>query len=788
MIRNYLRVAFRNLRRYPAHSILNITGLSVGMASAILILLWVQDEWSYDRHFSNAGNIYRLLAKETSPGGNVTMLAPTPAALTRTLKEEYPEIIRATRVAPFFVTLNKDEEYIGEGIYAVEKDFFSMFDIIFLKGDVNSAFDDPSSVIITDAVAGKYFGNVDPLGKTFSLAHSEIILTVKGVVRGLPQNSHLKFDFIVPVEFMLTFGGRQDDWNMLDHNYIELAPGTVGKAVESKIRDVIKSHVKESESEIFLQNIKKIHLYSSRKFTYDYSGLGDIVYVRLMSIVAFFIIVIACINFTNLATAQYGRRAKEIGVRKISGAGRSKILFQFLGETLLIVLISEIAAMILIELLLPGYNELTGKELSVHYNTAGLYIGLISVVIICCLTAGSYPAFYLSSLKPLDIVRGIVKKAPSNTRFRRALVIFQFSLSAILIICTLVMGSQLNYVQKSDPGFNKDNIGYFQFPTAPWDPKLDAVKKELLNNPNIQSVTRVFFNYTNPLNIENPQGGFKWEGKDDGNDVLFYFRSADEDYAKTFHLEMKAGRYFSQEYPNDKSAIVINETAAGILGFNDPVGRFITSPDGKNLAIIGVVKDFHFRSMHYKIEPLIMQLGASNTLFIKMNPEHTDSTIAAVNRIYKSFSPSSPMIFNFLENDFDNLYRTERKISEIIGFFSVLAIIISCLGLFGLSSFIIASRTKEIGIRKTNGSGSAEIFYMISKEYLLLVIVSFLIACPFAFYSMNRWLQNFAYHVTLSARVFVLSALIVILLTLISVGIQSYRAALRNPVDALRYE
>ncbi len=788
MIRNYLRSAFRIITRYPAHSVLNISGLAIGMAAAILILLWVQDEWSCDRHYKNADNIFRLLQKETLPGGEVTMLAPTPSALTKALKDEYPEIIRATRLAPFFITLNKGEEFISEGIFGVEKDFFEMFDIEFIRGNVSSSFNDPASIIITEEMSAKYFGEDDPLGKTYSLSQSEIVLTVTGVVRELPQNSHIRFDFLVPAEFMKVLGATPDEWNMLDHNFIELAEGTDIKRTNEKIRDLLKNHMEGSSSELFLQNIKRIHLYSSKKFTYDFSGLGDITYVRMMCLIAFFILVIACINFMNLSTAQYVQRAKEIGMRKITGSGRWKIITRFLGESLLIVFVAQLTAMILVELFLTGFNNLTGKDLEVGYNKPGLYLGLIVIMVFCSLTAGSYPAFYLSSLKPLDIMRGLISRNPGKTPLRRVLVIFQFSLSVILIICTIIIGNQLYFIQNKKLGFNKESIGYFQFPAAPWDPKVEAVKKELLNNPDILSVTRVFFNYENPLNIEDPQGGFKWEGKDVGNDALFYIRSADEDYAKTFQLELKTGRYFSSEFTNDKNAVVINETAAEIMGLNDPVGKIITSPGGTSLNIIGVVKDFHFRSLHYKIEPLIMQLGASNTLFIKMTPRNTDSILESVNKIYTTFNPGSPLDFHFLDNDFNNLYRTEQRISKIFKYFSALAIIIACLGLFGLSSYITLSRTKEIGIRKTNGSRSSEIFIMLSKEFFNLMVISFVIACPVAVFAIQGWLDDFAYRVIIEPRVFGLTALIVTFVTILTVGFQSYKAAAKNPVEALRYE
>jgi putative ABC transport system permease protein len=388
----------------------------------------------------------------------------------------------------------------------------------------------------------------------------------------------------------------------------------------------------------------------------------------------------------------------------------------------------------------------------------------------------------MSSLKPLDIMKGVINKKSGNAHFRRVLVVFQFSLSILLIICTLIVGSQLNYLQNKKLGFNKDNIGYFMFPINQIDPKLETLKKELSNNPDIMSVTRG----DNPINVEWTWDGFNWNGKK--SDVLFHLICADEDYAKTFKLEIKEGRFFSSEFSTDKTAIVINEQAAKIMGFKDPIGEIITTPQGSKLTIIGVVKDFNFQSLHFKIGPLIMQKGASNNFRVKMKPDKITSTVAFINKTFKSFNPGLPIDFHFLDADFDNLYRTEQRMSKIFGYFSLLAIVISCLGLIGLSSFMTERRTKEIGIRKANGAKSFEIFSMLSREYLIWVSISIIIACPIAWYVMHKWLQNYAYRINISWWVFVLTGAIALLIALLTVSIQSYNAASKKPVEALRYE
>jgi putative ABC transport system permease protein len=788
MIKNYFKIAFRNIRRNSTYSILNISGMAIGMASAILILLWVQDEWSYDRHIKNADNIYRVIENQNPSGGESSLFAVSPGELTKALKEEYPEIIRSSRYEPHSeLRLKKGNEFMHEkAVATVDKDFLKMFNIEFVEGDINSALNEPHNVVLTEEMAFKYFGNEDALGKTLteSLGYQ---VTVTGIIKKT-HNSHLSFDFLVPIELIKERGAPINDWQFLCYNYIELSKGTDNKLLNSKIRDYLKKHIKGSDSQIFLQNIKKIHLFSSRKYTYDISGHGDIASVRILSLISVFILLIACINFMNLSTAQSARRAREIGVRKVAGAGKRRIVTQFLGESMLIVLLAHAIAMILVELLLPGYKNLIGKQLVVNYQSAGLYIGLITMVLFCGLLAGSYPAFYLSSLKSLDTMKGIINKNPGNVQFRRVLVIFQFSLSVLLIICTLIVGKQLRYLQNMKLGFDKDNIGYFQFPAAPWDPKLKTLKNELLNNPDIVSVTKIFINYSNPLNIEGTTGGFKWEGKKEGDDVLFYTLGADEDYAKTFQLELKEGRFFSSDFSTDNSAVVINEQAAKIMGFKNPLGEIIVTPQGTRLNIVGVVKDFHFKSLHYKIEPLIMQLGASNTFFIRMKPDKITSIVEFVKKTYNSFKPDIPMEFHFLDDDYDNLYWTEKRMSKIFGYFSFLAIIISCLGLIGLSSFMTIRRTKEIGIRKINGAKAIEIFSLLSGEYIIWVCISIVIACPVAWYAMNKWLQNFAYRIDLSWYVFALAGVIALLIALLTVSFQSYKAAGKNPVEALRYE
>jgi len=781
MIRNYIKIALRNIKRHSTYSILNISGMAIGMACTILILLWVQDEWSYDRHFKNADNLYRVIENQNPSGGEVTPLGVAPVAVAPAMKEEYPEIIRSSRFSSWPEALKKGDEVIDEILATVDKDFLEMFEIEFVHGDIKSALNGPHDVVITEEMANKYFGDDDATGRTLT-ATGGSVFTVTGVVKNFPQNSQIQFDFLVPFNLLKEVGLNLNEWGGSRFPaFIELNKGTDSKLVGNKIKDIIQRNLKGSNSEIFIQNIKRVHLFSSGKYTEVIGTPGNITYVRILSLIAVFILIIACFNFMNLSTAQSVRRAREIGVRKVAGANKGKIVIQFLGESLLIVFVAHTIAMIIVELLLPGYNTLTGKQLDVNYRSPGLYIGLITVILFCGLLAGSYPALYLSSLKPLDTMKGIINKNPGSAKFRRVLVVFQFSLSILLIICTLIVEAQLKYMQNKELGLNVDNIGCFGFR---FGIQRETLKKDLSYNPDIVSVTIA---NGSPCNFMYSVSNFDWEGKKEGDIVLFYLFGVDVDYAKTFQLELKEGRFFSSEFSTDNTAVVINEQAAKIMGFKDPIGKTI-SRNGLKLRIIGELKDFHFQSLHSKIEPLIMQLNAGNFCMIRIKPDKITSTVDYINKIIKSYNLPYKINLRFLENDYEDLYRTERRMGKIFGYFSLLAIIISCLGLIGLSSFMAERRTKEIGIRKINGTKATEILFLLSKEYIILVIISIIVAYPIAWYVMNKWLKSYAFRISISWWVFALAGACALLIALLTVSFQSYKAASKNPVEALRYE
>jgi len=765
--------------------------MAIGMAGALLLLLWVQYEISWDRFHKNGDRLYRVLVNHTYNDGRLVQEAFTPVPLAAALKEEYPEIIRSSRYIKIKMALPKGNELINEEISFVDKDFFEMFNIAFIRGDRNSATG-PHDLIITEKMALKYFADEDPVGKTLKCMGT--VLTVTGVAKSMPQNSLVQFGFLLPFEFLMKPESQfriKNDWMyVMGPSFIELNEGADYKLVEDKIKGIIKRNSKNINAEIFLQNIKKIHLYSARKYAGESFYLGSITYIRLASLVAVLILTIACINFMNLSTAQSSRRAKEIGVRKVAGANKQKIIFQFLGESLLIVFVAHVIAMILVELLLPGFNNITyhgNTKVEINYQSAGLYTGLITVVLFCGLLAGSYPAFYLSSLKPLDTIKGGINKIPGNARFRRILVISQFTLSFLFIICTLIVTSQVKYIQNKNVDLNIDNIGYFGFTNGV---QRETLKNELSNNPDIESVT-ITGQYV--LNNWSTASGVNWKGKKEGEDVSFSVLNADKDYAKTFHLEVKEGSFLStNEFSTDTTVIVINEKAAEIMGLKNPIGEVISDRNGLKLSIIGVVKDFHFKPLQFAIEPLVITpippSAPGGTCYVRMKPDHITSIVNYIRNIFKPYNLDNTLDIGFLKDDYDSMYHVEQTAGIFLGYLTFLAIIISCLGLIGLSTFMTVRRTKEIGIRKTHGAKTIEIFFQLSKEYITLVAISFLIASPIAWYAMKIWLRNYAYRTNIGWWAFALAGVLVIVIAMLAVGFQSYKVASKNPVEALRYE
>ena len=785
MFRNYLKTALRNIKRHKGYSLINIVGLAVGMACCILILLWVQDELSFDRFHENADGIYRVL-QDINFADHSTTWAITQGPLGPSLKEDFPEIINATRITGRGLRLTYNDKSYDEGVSMADGSIFEMFTFPLVKGDPATALSDPFSIVLTEEMAAKYFGDEDPIGKTIK-ANNQWDFQVTGVMKNVPSNSHLEFDFLIPFIFGRELNYTVDRWgNSQFRTYVQLAKGVPAQEVIQKISGYLfEKPTIEKDARLNLQPLTRIHLYSN--YEYD-SAHGDITYVTLFSLIAFFILLIACINFMNLATARSGNRAKEIGMRKVSGANKADIIRQFYGESTLLAFISLLLAVVLVWLLLPVFNNLAAKELSLDITgNLSILLGLLCIAILTGIISGSYPAFFLSAFQPVMVLKGLRLSSSKGSLFRKTLVVFQFSLTILLIICTIGVYDQLNYMRNRKLGYDKEHMIYFGM-RGDMREKFDTVKNELLQNPNILGVTAASNVPTYGYYFSNSL--WRWEGQNPDEETLMRAVLIDFDYFKTFGMEITEGRSFSKEFPTDATeAIMVNEEAVKAMGMESPIGKRLSLQD-ENFKIIGVVKNYHFRSLQQEIEPLILVYYASycRVLFARLKSDQIPQTIGYIENAWKKFAPGYPLNYRFLDEALDRLYRSEQRIGTLFRYFSILAILISCLGLLGLASFMAEQRTKEIGIRKVLGATASNIVALLSKEFTKWVIVANIFAWPIAYFALSKWLQSYAYKTNIALWSFVLSGALALLIALATVSYQSIKAALANPADSLRYE
>jgi putative ABC transport system permease protein len=792
MLWNYLKVTWRNIRRYKGYSFINIVGLAVGLTSCILILLWVQDELSYDRFHTSADDLYRIVAewRKTEPA---THYWPVCAPLAPALKEEFPEIIRATR----FTRLRRgqlvkfgDKNFTEAQICLTDPDFFEMFTFPLIQGDVQTALSNPDSFVLTEEMAAKYFGTENPLGKTLNI-NNEYDFTVTGVIKNIPHNSHLQFDFLasfVRIEDFERAWAVLDNWTLSGFaTYVQLDKNASRVELTDKIANYLQKHVQESKDIIYLQSLKDVHLFSSH-IQFGMEGQGDIRYVYIFSIVAFFILVIASINFMNLATARSSNRVKEVGLRKVVGAKRAQLIRQFFCESVVMAFCSLILAVVLVELFLPVFINLSGKQLSLDFTS---HINILSAIVLLTLItgflSGSYPALFLSSLRPVKILKGISKTEGQGYLFRRILVVSQFSLSILLIICTVVVSHQVGFMRNKKLGFDKEQVAYFPIRDELVQ-RYESLKSELLKNTGIKNVAVSSNLPTSGVILTTDK--VTWEGKNPEEVVVLEVTSAGYDFTETFNMEMVKGRSFSKEFSSDEEeAIVINETAEKIIGIEDPAGKQLVFGESA-VTIIGVVKDYHFKSLHSEIEPLVLAIVPSlyRYVFVKLDAADIPNTLINIESTWKSFFPDTPFEFHFLDEAYEKLYRSEQQMGTLFNSFTILAVFISCLGLFGLASFMAEKRTKEIGIRKVLGASVIGIVALLNKQFAKWVLIANVIAWPVAYYAMSRWLQGFAYRINLGIWIFALAAAIALGIAVVTVSYQSIKAALANPADSLRYE
>ena len=785
MIKNYLKIALRNIKKHTWYSFINIAGLAIGMTCCILILLWVQDELSYDRFHENASDIYRVI-QDINFADHSTTWTITQGPLGPSLKKDFPEIINATRITGRGFRLTYNDRSFDEVVVMADPSIFEMFSFPLIKGNPATALSDPNSIVLNAEMAEKYFGDENPIGKTIQ-ADNEYDFLVSGVLKKIPHNSHLQFDFIIPFIFGRELNYTVDRWgNSQFRTYVQIQKGIPVQEVIQKISGYLyEKPTIEKDARLNLQPLTRIHLHSNYEFD---TAHGDITYVALFSLVAFFILFIACSNFMNLATARSGNRAKEVGMRKVAGAHRSSIIKQFFGESILLAFIALFFSLILVKLLLPAFNNLAAKELSL--NISGNLLGLLMLFGIALLTgiiSGSYPAFFLSSFQPVKVLKGSLRSGQKGSVFRKILVVTQFSLTILLIICTGIVQNQLNYLRNKKLGYDKEHLIYMGM-RGDMRAEFDPLKNELLINSNILGITASSNVPTYGYTFSNSL--WRWEGQNPDEETLMRAVFIDYDYFKTFGMEIAEGRSYSKDFSTDTTeAIIVNEAAVKAMRMESPLGKRL-SLNEQNYQIIGVVKNYNFRSLRQRIDPLILLFNpqASRVLFAKLKSDNISQTIGYIEKIREKFAPVYPFNYHFLDEALDDLYRSEERVGTIFRCFSVLAIFISCLGLFGLASFMAEQRTKEIGIRKVLGATVSNIVLLLTKEFTKWILVANIIVWPIAYYATNKWLQGFAYRTTIGLWIFILAAAMVLLIALLTVSYQSFKAATANPIDSLKYE
>ncbi|MGD2088859.1 MAG: ABC transporter permease [Candidatus Aminicenantes bacterium] len=786
MFKNYFKILVRNWQRNKGYSMINISGLAIGMVCCILVLLWVRDELSFDRFNQNADDIYRVCIEDHFPDGRVNAYGVTPGPLGEALKSEYPEVIDYMRVRVIRSTMVKvgDTTFNEKQFAFADPSIFSIFTFPFLKGDAGNALSNLSSIVLTRSASKKYFGDTDPLGKTLHV-DNRFDFKVTGVIEDVPANAHFTFDFVVPYELRKQYGARIDDWGSVGtYTYILLQKDFPYLQLETKIRDYLKKKNPESITELSLQPLTRIHLYS--KSILGMGGDGDVRYIYIFSLIAVFVLLIACINFMNLTTARSGKRAQEVGMRKVTGARRKDLILQFFSESVFFSLAALLMALVLVKLLLPAFNILAGKQLTLDFaKDTTMILWLAAIALFTGIISGIYPALVLSSHQPAVILKGAKTQGKSGAKLRKTLVVTQFTLSIILIISTLLVSHQVNYMRNQDLGFEKEHLVYVNLPGS-LIRKYEAIKNEFLANPDIVEVTTAS---DLPTRVRISTHGANWEGKNPDEMVEIKILYTDHDYLKTLELKTVDGRFFSKDFSTDaKEAFILNESAIKAMGITSPVGKKFEF-DRKG-SIVGVVKDFHFTSLHHTIQPLMMMISPEKFthFIIRIKSTHIPETIDFLKDKWANAAAGVPFEYGFVDESIDNLYRAEQRIGTILRYFTFLSIFISCLGLFGLASFMAEQRTREIAVRRVFGAQVQGIIYLLSKEFVKWVILANIIAWPIAYLIMNQWLQNFAYRINIGAGTFIIAGFMALIISLFTVSYQILRAATANPVEALKYE
>lgn len=790
MIQNFFCIAVRNISRHKGFTFINVTGLAVGLAASLLILLWVQDELSYDKFHLNSTNIYRVEEDQFYSGARYHVTV-TPHPSGPVWKEKIPEIKEQTRLnrLPRILFRQEDNVFFESSVVASDSGLFRMFTFPLVMGDPMTVLNSPHSIVLTEKLARKYFGDSNPMGKTLTLENKYAFM-VSGIMKDLPKNSIFTFEGVIPYSFLKEIGGISDSWgNNSIFTYLLLENGADITAVNKKLTDVVLQYTPETTTKYLLFPLLDIHLHT--QFGYAETK-GPVIAVYIFTLIAIFVLLIACMNFINLSTAKASSRGKEIGIKKVSGADQMSMIIQFMFESLLLVALAMVLALILVGLSLGVFNNISGKSFSISdLFQMKFIISFIVVGLIAGFVSGIYPAFYLSSFKPVVVLRGDMVSGKANGRLRQILVVIQFTLSILIATAAIFMYAQLKFLQEKDLGFDKDNL--ICIPMAEgMKPKYNSLKNELKKETLIQGVTAA---RSNPVMIGSNSGGANWEGKDPEKHVLIGTNAVDYDYLKTMKMELASGRDFSIDFPSDIARdttgnFLINEEVAKIMGIGDQVGKTFRFM-GINGRIVGVLKNFNFKGADQPIEPIAFALSDTRYLsyiLIRLTPGDIPSSLKSVEKAWKEIIPEYPLDYTFVDQDYDRLFRAQIRLTGLLKYFTILAVIIACLGLYGLSSYSAGRRTNEIGIRKVMGAGSLTVMYTLSREFLVLIIISIVIAIPLGWIIVSNLLKQFAVRIDMNPVVFLGIAAGAIAIAMLTVSFQAYKATGINPAEALKIE
>jgi putative ABC transport system permease protein len=785
MFKNYLKITWRNLLKNKSFTSINIAGLAVGMASAALILLWVQNEVSYDQFHQNKDRLYQMYNRSVFDG-KLWCWGTTPKPMMKALKQDYPQVEQAARINSTNFLFTLGDKHLNLPGYFTDPDFLTMFSFPLIKGNPKIALNSMNNIVITEKTAKKLFGNEDAMGKTVKI-DSVDFFTVTGVMKDLPNNTDFDFEYLMPWSYWEKLNKSEDkNWgNNSVQTFAVLKPGVTEASINRRVKDITRSHSDIKDIDVFMHPATKWRLYS--KFENGKIVGGRIDIIKLFSVIAGFILLIACINFMNLSTARSEKRAKEVGIRKVVGASKSSLIAQFLGESIMIALIAGIVALIIIELSLPAFNNLTQKHLFVPFSSPSFWLIVLSFILFTGVVSGSYPALYLSSFMPVKVLKGTFKAANAAFSPRKILVVTQFTFAIVLIISTIIVRQQLEFAQNRDTGYKKNNLVY-TIMQGNIEKNYALIRNELLTSGAATAVTKTSAPMTEGWS---DTWGFTWDGKNEKEKLDFNLFNVDGDFTKTMGLKIVDGRDIDiKTYPSDSLAVLLNQAAVKVMGFKQPLGQVLRY-DNKKMVVVGVVKDFILQSPYEPVRPMIIQGPKSwfNVIHFKLNEKNTTAeNLKLAEAVFKKFNSEYPFEYHFVDEEYTKKFADEQRIGVLASLFAGLTIFISCLGLFGLATYMAQNRIKEIGVRKVLGASVMGVTTMLSKDFLKLVGIAFLFATPIAIYFMHDWLQHYSYRVDISVWVFAIAAFLTTLISIITVSFQAIKAALANPVKSLRSE